>query len=58
MRFAMDDVTFDRELRERLALVDNPDGSTITVPDLPLRDFLIAVISLSVAIVALMWWAY
>ncbi|BBY28077.1 hypothetical protein [Mycolicibacterium sediminis] len=54
----MDDATFDRELRERLALIDNPDGSTIAVPDLPLRDFLIAVISLAVAIVALTWWAY
>ncbi len=58
MGFAMDDATFDRELRERLALIDNPDGSTIAVPDLPLRDFLIAVISLAVAIVALTWWAY
>lgn len=57
MGFAMDDATFDRELRERLALIDNPDGSTIAVPDLPLRD-LIAVISLAVAIVALTWWAY
>ena len=54
----MDDVTFDRELRERLHLVENPDGSTITVPDLPLRDFLVAVITLAVAIIALTWWAY
>lgn len=58
MRFAVDDATFDRELRERLALIDNPDGSTITVPDLPLRDFLIALIALVIAIVALTWWAY
>jgi len=54
----MDDVTFDRELQDRLRLVDGPDGSTITLPDLPLRDFLVAVISLSLAIVALIWWAY
>ena len=54
----MDDVTFDRELRQRLHLVDNPDGLTISVPDLPLKDFLIAVILLVVVIAALMWWAY
>lgn len=54
----MDDATFDRELRDRLQLVDGPDGSTIAVPDLPLRDFLIALVSLAVAIVALTWWAY
>jgi len=54
----MDDETFDRELQDRLRLVDGPDGSTITVPDLPLRDVLIAAVSLCVAIVALTWWAY
>ncbi|MGH3645073.1 MAG: hypothetical protein ACRDUX_39335 [Mycobacterium sp.] len=54
----MDDTTFDRELQERLHLIESPDGPPITVPDLPLRDFLVAVFSLSVAIVALMWWAY
>lgn len=54
----MDDVTFDRELRERLHTIESPEGSSIIVPDLPLSDFVIAAISLSISIIALMWWAY
>ena len=49
---------FDQQLRERLAVIESGDDATTTVADLPLRDFLLAVALLIVAVVALTWWAY
>ncbi|MBJ7339322.1 hypothetical protein [Mycolicibacterium sp.] len=54
----MDDVTFDRELQNRIRLIESPDGPSLTVPDLPLKDVLLLVMTLAVVIGALMWWAY
>lgn len=48
----------DQQLQERLTLIDTGDEATTTVADLPLRDFLLAVAILAVAIAGLMWWAY
>ncbi|MGK2866342.1 MAG: hypothetical protein ACSLFA_06805 [Mycobacterium sp.] len=48
----------DQQLQERLTLIETSDEQSTTVPDLPLRDFVVAVIILAVAIAALMWWAY
>lgn len=48
----MDDATFDRG---RLHLVDNPDGSTVIVPGLPLKDLLAAIIPIVVSIAALIY---
>lgn len=48
----------DQQLQERLNLIETSDEQSTIVPDLPLRDFLAAVVILAVAIVALMWWAY
>lgn len=54
----MDDTTFERELQQRLHTIESPDGPSLTVPDLPLLDFMLAVIALVLTIAALMWWAY
>jgi hypothetical protein len=48
----------DQQLQERLTLISTGDEAATTVADLPLRDFLLAVIVLAVAIAGLMWWAY
>ncbi len=48
----------DQQLQERLTVIDTADESDTTVADLPLRDFLLAVAVLAIAIVALIWWAY
>ena len=54
----MDESTFERELEERLSMLESPADATMAVPDLPLTDILIAVVALTVATVALLWWAY
>ena len=54
----MQTTPLDQQLQERLTLIDTGDQAATTVADLPLRDFLLAVIMLAVAIAALMWWAY
>ncbi len=48
----------DQQLQERLTVIDTAVESDTKVADLPLRDFLLAVAVLAVAIVALTWWAY
>lgn len=48
----------DRQLQERLTLIETGDESSTTVADLPLRDFLVAVLVLAVTVAALIWWAY
>ena len=54
----MDDATFEQELQKRLHMIESPDGPELTVPDLPLLDFAVAVIALALATALLMWWAY
>lgn len=54
----MQSIPLDQQLQERLTLIDTADEATTTVADLPLRDFLLAVTILAVAIAGLMWWAY
>lgn len=54
----MHTIPLDQQLQERLTVIDTADESDTTVADLPLRDFLLAVAVLAVAIVALTWWAY
>lgn len=48
----------DQQFEDRLALIESGDAESTIVPDLPLRDFLIAAIGLAVAVAVLMWWAY
>ena len=48
----------DQQLQERLTVIDTAVESDTTVADLPLRDFLLAVAVLVVAIVALTWETY
>jgi hypothetical protein len=48
----------DQQFEDRLALIDTEGEESTTVPDLPLADFLVAVVVLAVAVAALMWWAY
>lgn len=48
----------DQQLQERLTLIDTEDEAATTVADLPLRDFVLAVTVLALAIAGLMWWAY
>ena len=48
----------DQQLQERLTLIETSDDPSTIVPDLPLRDFVVAVVILAVAIAALIWWAY
>jgi hypothetical protein len=54
----VDDVTFEQELQKRLHMIESPDGPSLTVPDLPLVDFVLAVGVLALATALLMWWAY
>ncbi|MGB8406526.1 MAG: hypothetical protein WCE30_20925 [Mycobacterium sp.] len=54
----MDDTTFEQELTRRLQLIEPADGNALTVPDLPLMDFAVAVTGLALAIVLLIAWAY
>ena len=54
----VDDATFEQELQKRLHMIESPDGPSLTVPDLPLFDFAVAVIVLALATALLMWWAY
>jgi hypothetical protein len=54
----VDDATFEQELQKRLHMIESPDGPSLTVPDLPLLDFAVAVIALALATALLMWWAY
>jgi hypothetical protein len=54
----VDEITFERELEERLEMLESPAGDTMVVPDLPLADLLVAVIGLTLATIALLWWAY
>jgi hypothetical protein len=54
----VDATTFDRELENRLHLIESPDGPEVTVDDLPLMDVLIVVAVLAALCTALMWWAY
>jgi hypothetical protein len=49
---------FEHQLEDRLTLIESGDGDPITVPDLPLVDFLVAVAVLAVVIVGMVWWAY
>ncbi|MEZ0053543.1 hypothetical protein ABIA30_004572 [Mycobacterium sp. MAA66] len=58
MRFGVDDTTFEQELTHRLQLIEPADGNALTVPDLPLMDFAVAVTGLALAIVLLIAWAY
>jgi hypothetical protein len=58
MRSAVDDATFEQELEKRLHMIESPDGPSLTVPDLPLLDFAVAVVALALATALLMWWAY
>lgn len=48
----------DQQFEDRLSLIESGDAGLTTVPDLPLRDFLLAVAALIVAVIALTWWAY
>jgi hypothetical protein len=48
----------DQQFEDRLALIDTADEASTIVPDLPLIDFLAAVVVLAAAVAALMWWAY
>jgi hypothetical protein len=54
----VDDVTFEQELQKRLHMIESPDGPSLTVPDLPLLDFVLAVGAFALATALLMWWAY
>ena len=54
----MDETTFERELEERLTMLESPAGGTMMVADLPLSDLLVAVIGLALATIGLLWWAY
>ncbi|WP_458316616.1 hypothetical protein [Mycolicibacterium brisbanense] len=54
----MDDTTFDRELEDRLSMLESPDATTMEVADLPMADLLVAIAVLALATVALLWWAY
>ncbi|WP_156409240.1 hypothetical protein [Mycobacterium sp. Root265] len=54
----MQTTPLDQQLQERLTLIDTGDQTDTTLADLPLRDFLLAVIILALSIAALMWWAY
>ena len=48
----------DQQFEDRLTLLESSDAESTIVPDLPLRDFLMAVAVLIAAIVALTYWAY
>lgn len=48
----------DQQLEERLILIETGDEAATTVADLPLRDFLLAVLILAAAVAGLIWWAY
>jgi hypothetical protein len=54
----VDDATFERELQERLLVIESPDGPSASVGDLPLLDFTVALVALALASALLMWWAY
>jgi hypothetical protein len=50
--------SYDQQLEDRLTLIETADAGAVTVADLPVRDFVLAVATLALAIVALLWWAY
>ncbi|MGV9796756.1 hypothetical protein ACWDTP_01710 [Mycobacterium sp. NPDC003449] len=54
----MQSTPLDQQFEDRLSLIESGDAGLTTVPDLPLRDFLLAVAALIVAVIALTWWAY
>lgn len=54
----MDETTFDQELEDRLSMLESPDCAAMEVPDLPTTDLLVAIATLALATVALLWWAY
>lgn len=54
----MQPTPLDQQFEDRLTLIESSDAESTTVPDLPLRDFLVAVAVLVAAIVVLTWWAY
>lgn len=54
----MDDHTIDRQLRNRVELLESADSAPHLVGDLALRDIILTVAGLVVAIIAMVWWAY
>lgn len=54
----MHNTPLDQQFEDRLNLIDTADDEATIVPDLPLIDFLLAVVLLVAAVAVLMWWAY
>jgi hypothetical protein len=59
MRFAVDEQqVVDDQLRRRLEALESPGAAEHLAGDLALRDVMLTVAGLLVAIVAMVWWAY
>lgn len=50
--------SYEQQLEDRLTLIETADAGAVTVADLPVRDLALAVATLVLTIVALLWWAY
>ena len=54
----MNERVLAEELRNRLEVIESQDGAAHLVGDLDMRDVLMTVVGLVLAIVVLTWWAY
>lgn len=39
-------------------MLESPDGAPMAVSDLPMSDLVVVIVTLALACVALLWWAY
>ena len=54
----MSDSNFDAELERRIRLLEDPASGERVLPDLPVRDVVLAVLGVAVLTVVLLIWGY
>jgi hypothetical protein len=54
----VDGQELEQQLRNRLEVLESQDSAAHLAGDLAVRDIVLTVIGLALAIVAMVWWAY